>query len=67
MYRTERRCSGWLDVGGRDQCQGDSGGPLFHNGVVVGVCSFGYGCALPGFPGVNARVSSFINWISSNA
>ncbi|XP_028159091.1 trypsin, alkaline C-like isoform X1 [Ostrinia furnacalis] len=60
-------CSGWLDVGGRDQCQGDSGGPLFHNGVVVGVCSFGYGCALPGFPGVNARVSSFINWISSNA
>nr|P23605.1 RecName: Full=Achelase-2; AltName: Full=Achelase II [Lonomia achelous]AAB19940.1 achelase II=fibrinolytic proteinase [Lonomia achelous=Saturnid caterpillar, Peptide, 214 aa] [Lonomia achelous] len=32
-------CSGWLDVGGRDQCQGDSGGPLYHNGVVVGVVS----------------------------
>ncbi|CAD0195002.1 unnamed protein product [Chrysodeixis includens] len=33
-------CSGWLDVGGRDQCQGDSGGPLYHNRVVVGVCSW---------------------------
>ncbi|KAG6458167.1 hypothetical protein O3G_MSEX010706, partial [Manduca sexta] len=35
-------CSGVLDVGGRDQCQMDSGGPLFHNGVIVGVCSFGF-------------------------
>ncbi|MBN4724496.1 serine protease, partial [Escherichia coli] len=33
-------CSGWLDVGGRDQCSGDSGGPLYHNRVVVGVCSW---------------------------
>ncbi|RVE51122.1 hypothetical protein evm_004265 [Chilo suppressalis] len=48
-------CSGWLDVGGRDQCQGDSGGPLYHNRVVVGVCSWGRGCANPNFPGVNAR------------
>ncbi|KAG6460008.1 trypsin, alkaline C-like [Manduca sexta] len=60
-------CSGWLDVGGRDQCYGDSGSPLFHNGVVVGVCSWGHECALPRFPGVNVRVSRFANWISSNA
>ncbi|KAL0850909.1 hypothetical protein ABMA28_006818 [Loxostege sticticalis] len=60
-------CSGWLDVGGRDQCQGDSGGPLYHNGVVVGVCSWGRGCALPQLPGVNARVSRFTNWISQNS
>ena len=60
-------CSGWLDVGGRDQCQGDSGGPLFHNGVVVGVCSWGNGCAQAFFPGVNARVSRFTAWIQSNA
>nr|P23604.1 RecName: Full=Achelase-1; AltName: Full=Achelase I [Lonomia achelous]AAB19941.1 achelase I=fibrinolytic proteinase [Lonomia achelous=Saturnid caterpillar, Peptide, 213 aa] [Lonomia achelous] len=32
-------CSGWLDVGGRDQCQGDSGGPLYHNRIVVAVVS----------------------------
>ncbi|KAJ8736128.1 hypothetical protein PYW08_006784 [Mythimna loreyi] len=60
-------CSGVLDVGGRDQCQGDSGGPLYHNGVVVGVCSWGFGCARPQYPGVNVRVSRFASWIQSNA
>ncbi|XP_023935755.2 trypsin CFT-1-like [Bicyclus anynana] len=60
-------CSGWLDVGGRDQCQGDSGGPLLHNNVVVGVCSFGRGCGSPRYPGVNARVSRFATWITANS
>ncbi|KAL4716961.1 hypothetical protein ACJJTC_012772 [Scirpophaga incertulas] len=60
-------CSGYLDVGGRDQCQGDSGGPLFHNGVVVGVCSWGQSCALAFYPGVNARVSRYAPWIQRNA
>ncbi|GBP49565.1 Trypsin CFT-1 [Eumeta japonica] len=60
-------CSGWLDVGGRDQCQGDSGGPLIHSGVIVGVCSWGYQCALPHFPGVNARVSRYAIWIQQQA
>ncbi|CAH0405209.1 unnamed protein product [Chilo suppressalis] len=60
-------CSGVLDVGGRDQCQGDSGGPLYHNGVVVGVCSWGHGCARPFFPGVNVRVSRYTSWIQANA
>ncbi|XP_021196272.3 trypsin CFT-1-like isoform X2 [Helicoverpa armigera] len=59
-------CSGWIG-GGRDQCQGDSGGPLYHNGIVVGVCSFGIGCAEAQFPGVNARVSRYTAWISSIA
>ncbi|KAL0850908.1 hypothetical protein ABMA28_006817 [Loxostege sticticalis] len=60
-------CSGWLDVGGRDQCQGDSGGPLFHNKVVVGICSWGRGCAQAYYPGVNTRVSRFTPWIQANA
>ncbi|XP_061725069.1 trypsin CFT-1-like [Cydia pomonella] len=60
-------CSGWLDVGGRDQCQGDSGGPLIHNGVVIGVCSWGEACALARYPGVNARVSRYTAWIQANA
>ncbi|XP_075975645.1 trypsin, alkaline C-like [Anticarsia gemmatalis] len=60
-------CSGWLDVGGRDQCQGDSGGPLYHDGVVVGICSWGFECGLATFPGVNTRVSSYTAWIVSNA
>ncbi|XP_068626998.1 trypsin CFT-1-like [Battus philenor] len=59
-------CSGWLDVGGRDQCQGDSGGPLLHNRVIVGVCSWGQSCALARYPGVNTRVSRFTSWIQAN-
>ncbi|XP_026744925.1 trypsin, alkaline C-like [Trichoplusia ni] len=64
---TDMLCTGWLDVGGRDQCMLDSGGPVYHNGVVVGVCSFGQGCASPRFPGVNTRVSSYSDWIIANA
>ncbi|XP_026732990.1 trypsin CFT-1-like [Trichoplusia ni] len=60
-------CAGILDVGGKDQCYGDSGSPVYHNGVIVGVCSFGESCATPKFPGVNARVSQFTPWIQDNA
>ncbi|XP_052739011.1 trypsin, alkaline B-like [Bicyclus anynana] len=60
-------CSGWLNVGGRDQCQGDSGSPLLHNDVIVGVSSFGVDCGSPVFPGVNARVSRLIDWIVERA
>ncbi|XP_047038913.1 trypsin, alkaline C-like [Helicoverpa zea] len=60
-------CTGILDVGGKDQCYMDSGGPVYHHGVLVGVCSFGMGCARPQYPGVNARVSSAANWIVANA
>ncbi|XP_035448358.2 trypsin CFT-1-like [Spodoptera frugiperda] len=59
-------CSGWPN-GGRDTCQRDSGGPLYHNGVVVGVTSFGNKCAEPGYSGVSVRVSRFSSWISANA
>ncbi|GBP00025.1 Trypsin, alkaline C [Eumeta japonica] len=61
-------CAGILDVGGRDACQGDSGGPLAHQGdIIVGVTSWGYDCAHPTYPGVNARVSYYTNWIVNNA
>jgi secreted trypsin-like serine protease len=56
---------------GRDTCQGDSGGPLVidANGsapLLVGITSYGNGCAAPGFPGMYARVSSFATWIAQN-
>ena len=64
-------CAG-LKEGGKDSCQGDSGGPLFSNEPgqpqkLVGVVSWGQGCAFEGYPGVYTRVSSYISWICENA
>ena len=54
----------------KDACQGDSGGPMmtYENGLytVIGVVSWGAGCANDGYPGVYGRVTSALTWIKSN-
>merc|ERR1712168_1473860 len=50
-----------------DSCQGDSGGPLAvqenSKYTVVGVVSYGNGCAQTGYAGVYARVTAYDSWI----
>lgn len=61
-------CAGLRD-GGIDSCQGDSGGPLvWHSDdgpVLVGVVSWGYGCARKLRYGVYTRLDAFSDWIAN--
>merc|ERR1719391_792393 len=64
----------------RDACQGDSGGPLYHItpdkkqkgkenlgpwNLLVGIVSWGAGCAKPGRPAMYVDVHYFNDWIKS--
>ncbi|XP_014271284.1 venom protease [Halyomorpha halys] len=62
-------CAGQMK-GGKDSCRGHSGGPLMlaQNGTFyqIGIISYGYKCAEPGYPRVYTRVTFYLDWIINN-
>src|SRR5690606_33325585 len=51
-------CAG-VPEGGKDSGYGDSGGPEIAGDKLIGVVSWGDGCAKPDKPGVYAKVNAY--------
>jgi len=78
-YVTDEQCNSMYNEGGeniheneicarddgKDSCQGDSGGPLYDKKAdkLVGIVSWGIGCANARYPGVYAQIGSHIPWL----
>jgi len=60
-------CAGNVAEGGVDACQGDSGGPLVANDQLIGIVSWGVGCARPKLPGVYTEVAYYSDWIKQKS
>jgi trypsin len=65
-YERSSMVCGGVEGGGRDACQGDSGGPLVVAGRLVGLVSWGNGCALDGYPGVYTRISAVADAVAQH-
>ncbi|KAK9302902.1 hypothetical protein QLX08_005241 [Tetragonisca angustula] len=63
-------CAGYLE-GDLDACFGDSGGPLHVKGTfghleVIGIISWGRGCARPNFPGIYTKLTNYLGWLKDH-
>ncbi|KAJ9048452.1 Transmembrane protease serine 6 [Entomophthora muscae] len=70
IFPAYQLCAGFPE-GGKDACQGDSGGPLFTKAsaapTLVGVVSWGNGCANGHQPGIYTRISHYLGWIQGQS
>ena len=70
FYSSAQVCAG-VSQGRVDTCQGDSGGPLVYQPrqsktwYIVGITSYGIGCARAYYPGIYTRVSAYLDWINA--
>lgn len=65
-------CLGDLKKGGSDSCHGDSGSPAYARKsdgtkILVGLVSYGFGCAQTGKPGIYTNIASYANWITQQS
>jgi secreted trypsin-like serine protease len=73
-YQINQHVCAGVEAGKKDACQGDSGGPLIimwdesdnTTQFLIGVTSWGIGCAREGKFGVWVRTSTIIPWISQH-
>merc|ERR1719354_679155 len=70
---TKQFCAG-ESGGGKDACSGDSGGPFTRTisssigsrEFLIGVVSYGLGCARVQYPGVYTKVTAYLPWIKEH-
>ncbi|XP_019696234.1 trypsin 3A1-like isoform X1 [Harpegnathos saltator] len=64
-------CAGYLEGERGDACFGDSGGPLHVKGSnahleLIGIISWGRGCARPNFPGIYTKLTNYMDWLKNH-
>jgi trypsin len=64
LMTVNKICAG-VPKGGKDYCVGDTGGPLVVGGQVVGIASWGVGCAFADYPGLYSNVATLKSWVTN--